>query len=59
MRPDHLPLGSHLEGKLPPNLSRRALISPLLGRNSFGSSLGLSVGNGDALNGWLAREVAA
>lgn len=35
MRPDHLPLGSRLEGKLPPDLGRRALVSPLLERNSF------------------------
>lgn len=54
MRPGHLPLGSHLEGKLPPNLSRRALVSPLLARSRFWIFFGAN-----ALNDWLAREVAA
>ena len=55
MRPGHLPLGSHLEGKLPLNLGRKALVSPLLARNSFWIFSGAKCGK-QRCSEWLACQ---
>lgn len=66
MRLGHLPLGSRLAGKLHLNLSRRALVSPLLARNRVWIFSGTECGKqrcsewpacqgGCSLSVWLTR----